>query len=136
MRGPWFGNSDLNVNKQRFNDKNSCRSAIHKDGYNIPSDENGVNMLTGLTEEWFSLEEMEVFTIEKIKVPLLKNPVYQAYLNGTRHPLTLSKCMINDFECIFIQNLLPMNFSNTFECIYRGSDNGWMFADFHSNCDN
>jgi len=34
-------------------------------------------MLTGVKGEWFSIEEMEVFTLEKIKVPLLKNPLYQ-----------------------------------------------------------
>ncbi len=53
--GPWFGDGDLTVNKEPFNEENSCRSAIHKDGYNISSNKDGENMLTGLKGEWFSI---------------------------------------------------------------------------------
>ena len=66
MRGPWFGNADLTVIKEPFNKENSCRSAVNKDGYKITSNEDGENMLTGVKGEWFSIEEMEVFTLEKI----------------------------------------------------------------------
>jgi hypothetical protein len=72
-KGPWFGNTDLTVNNEPFNKKDSCRSVTQKEGFMITTNEKGENMLTGLKEEWFSIEEMEVFTIEKIKFTIPKN---------------------------------------------------------------
>jgi hypothetical protein len=44
--------------------------------------------------------------------------------------------MRKEDEHIFLQNLLQMNSSTTSEFIYRASQHGWMFADFHNNSDN
>ena len=80
-KGPWFGNTDLTVNKEPFNIKDSCRSVTQKEGYNITTNEKGENMLTGLKGEWFSIEEMEVFTIEKVLLSFPKNLAFGEHVN-------------------------------------------------------
>lgn len=75
----------------------------------ITTNEKDENMLTGLKEEWFSIEEMEVFKIEKIHFTI----AFGGPKNYQGHPLTFSYCLRKEDEHIFLQYILQMNDSAT-----------------------
>ena len=56
--------AELSVNHEPFNKENSCFSSANRKGYEITTDENGQNMLTGKKSESFTIVEMEVWQVE------------------------------------------------------------------------
>jgi hypothetical protein len=44
--GPWFGNGELRVFHEPFNEPNACLSMANESSYKIPVNSEGINMLT------------------------------------------------------------------------------------------
>jgi len=66
-KGPGFGNGELLVLHQPFNQPNACRSNANFGGYKIPVDSEGINMLTN-KKSVNDIFERSYFTIREIEV--------------------------------------------------------------------
>ena len=64
-RGPEFGWRDLSADNEPFNKENACRSWTNNRPYNIPSNSEGINMLTNMKRFGFDKSE---FTITELEV--------------------------------------------------------------------
>ena len=69
--GPYFGNGELSVLLEPFNEPNACWSWANFNGYKIPVNSEGINMLTikksvkdgSFVESRFTIREIEVWGV-------------------------------------------------------------------------
>ena len=63
-KGYWgFGNLELELYDEPFNQQNGCRSCLYESGYNIGEDADGRNLLTMCSDEEFTISEFEVWAL-------------------------------------------------------------------------
>ena len=64
--GPYFGSAELSAVYEPFNKENGCLSDTNDDAYNIPSNSEGINMLTNMKNN--SVLNLCEFTITELEV--------------------------------------------------------------------
>ena len=68
-RGPYFGDIELSAWYEPFNKENACSSYTNDRGYSIPSNSEGINMLTNQKCQFdetlcnFTISEIEVWGV-------------------------------------------------------------------------
>jgi hypothetical protein len=62
--GPCFGSGELRVANQPFNKPNACWSNANWDGYKIPKNSEGINMLTNKKGNEYQKSEFTISSLE------------------------------------------------------------------------